>query len=128
MLFRSLDKTPILGCTTMNLPDCMPVALKSVSGHVADLANDSKTQVYLSQTAASSSGPGVFQYLQTADGTAPTDATATQFHRLIVVEPLKDPATNTEFNTLRVSSMVFWKAAGDIDKKVVLTSELTDWK
>ncbi len=127
--FILLDKTPaVASCTKSNLPDCMPVALKNVSGTIDSLANDSSTLIYLVQDpSADPSLPGEFQYLQTDSGIAPSNSTPTQYHRLIVIQPLKDPADAPAYNVMRVSSMVFW-TAGAIDKKVVLTTELTDWK
>lgn len=123
--FVLLDKTPIAGCDTKNLGQCMPVGLMVVAGDVVDLAKDDKTLVYLVQEPA---GAGTFRYLQSSDGTVPAGASATQFHRLLVVQPFKDPTTATEYNVMRVSSMVFWAGAGGMERKVVLTSELTDWK
>jgi len=127
--FILIDKTPAAAsCTKTNLADCMPVTLKSLSGSIDTLAKDDSTLVYLVQApSADPAKPADFQYLQTDSGTAPTDGSPTQFHRLIVVQPLKDPDTATTFNVMRVSSMVFW-SVGAVDKKVVLTSELTDWK
>ena len=127
--FVLIDKKPSTGCKTNNLADCMPVSLKAVTGSsVGDLAKSDQTLVYLNQTATSSDGPGSFQYLQTGGDIsyAPAGAVSTPFHRILRVEPNSESGSTTQ-NSLRVSSMVFWNAAG-IDKKVVLTSELTDWK
>lgn len=124
-------KSDLASCTKTNLSDCMPVALKSVTGEIDSLAKDPSTVVYLVQAATDpnlpNAKPADFQYLQTGDGTAPTDGNATQYHRIITVQPMKDPIDAPTFNVMRVSSMVFW-TVGEIDKKVVLTSELTNWK
>lgn len=123
--FILLDKTPASPtCDKDNLAECLPVGLKNVDGEIADLSKDDSTLVYLVQAP---DFPGKFQYLQTDSATAPENGSPTQYHRVIVVQPMKSPDTAPAYNVMRVSSMVFWKA-GAIDKKVVLTSELTDWK
>lgn len=114
------------GCAKTNLSDCLPLKLKELSGEVTELAQADSTKVYQS-LGDELSGKG-FSYIQTDSGLPAEGAESTQFHRLIHVQPFKTTTTSTQFDGIRVTSMVFWTAAGDIKKKVVLTSELTDWK
>lgn len=123
--FILVNKTPVDHCLKDVLADCMPIGLKDVSSVTdADMSSAPETQVYLSKGASASDK---FQYLQTSAG-APGDAAATQFHRVIVVQPGVDKDAGADLNTMRVSSLVFWTANGGIEKKVVLTSDLTNWK
>lgn len=114
------------GCSKINLSDCLPLGLKEVGSDVAQLVSDNSTLVY--KLVGGGVSGNEFSYIQTDGGLPASGATATQFHRVIHVAPFKTTAASTEFDGIRLSSMVFWNASGNIQKKVVLTSELTDWK
>ena len=118
---------PQKGCRQNNLNSCLPVVLKAVQGEVGDLVKGSKTLVY--RMGEGDPNPGTFSFVQSGDG-APAGAVSTQFHRLIHVQPFQIkpvPGVPPVYDAIRVSSMVVWTVGG-IEKKVVLTSELTDWK
>lgn len=50
------------------------------------------------------------------------------FSREVLVEALKSTATVTAVDLLRVTSIVYWTGPNGQERKVVLTTELTDWK
>lgn len=111
-------------CTQANLSNCLPVSLKKVDGDVDSLVKAASTLVY-----RVGGKDEVFSFVQSSDG-QPANSVATQYHRVIHVQPFKvNPVVGvpSDYDSIRVSSMVFW-IAGGIEKKVVLTSELTDWK
>ncbi|MCC6643542.1 prepilin-type N-terminal cleavage/methylation domain-containing protein [Candidatus Peregrinibacteria bacterium] len=50
------------------------------------------------------------------------------FSRAIVIKAIKSEATLANVDVLRVTSMVTWNGINNVPRKVVLTTELTDWK
>jgi hypothetical protein len=128
---------PLTDCVRNTLKDCLPVVLKAVDGDVGDLVKSPATLVYRVGGSAESAGlsdspSGAadvnFSFVQSEN--VPTNSIPTQYHRVIHVQPFKvNPVVgvHSDYDSIRVSSMVFW-IAGGIEKKVVLTSELTDWK
>lgn len=123
------------------LKGCLPVQLKEVSEVLDSLPAAARTLVYQvggvtnaaqnSEVGGSFGGAGEneFRFVQLSDGEQPSaNSTATPFHRFIHVEPLTAGGDPQQTSALRVSSGVFWKGSGGVDKKVVLTSELTNWK
>ncbi len=123
------------------LKGCLPVQLKEVSEVLDRLPAAASTLVYqvggVTNAAQNSevggsflgAGENEFRFVQLSDSEQPSvNSTATPFHRFIHVEPLPAGGDGQLPSALRVSSGVFWKGSGGVDKKVVLTSELTNWK
>ncbi len=125
--FVLIDKINNLpGCGLINLAGCLPVELKRLDGDIEDLLMNTNALIYLREESISDDIP--FQYLQVKDQVEIDDSfKPTKFHRVILVEPLKYKDSD-EDEVLRVSVIVAWKSTGNIDKKIVLTTELTDWK
>ncbi len=137
---------PQVNCGVNNLADCLPVSLKSV-----DITDDIWTEfnvisleqlanagarVYLREQnneqngGQGSGGNGAFRYMQIGpNDSQPADARPTQYSRLIRLEPLQSTdEPDAVVDVLRVSSIVTWADANGRPRKVVLTSDLTDWK
>lgn len=129
-------------CLKTALSTCLPVSLKNLGiDSVDNLVKSSTTLVYRVgggdldgvssdvPSVAVGVGAGKFSFIQNGEG-APSGAVPTQFHRLIHVQPFQikpEVGAPLSYDAIRVSSMVSWTAGG-IEKRVVLTSELTDWK
>lgn len=111
-------------CTKSNFAECLPFKLEEVgSGEITEsLKSDISTQIF--KRAEQENDLENFDlYTQENE----LDANAIPFHRIIRIQPLKNKLQ--EVDTLRVSSMVFWlSASGDLERKVVLTTDLTNWK
>jgi prepilin-type N-terminal cleavage/methylation domain-containing protein len=111
-------------CTKSNFAECLPFQLEEVgSGEITeDLISNSSTQIFkMAETEDSLAGFDL--YVQRNE----LNANALPFHRIIRVQPLKNKLQ--EVDTLRVSSMVFYpSASGEVERKVVLTTDLTNWK
>lgn len=120
--------TNLPSCGINGLSECLPVELKSLEGDIEDLLLNTNTLIYLREESISDEIP--FQYLQVKDQVEIDNSfKPTKFHRVILIEPLNLPSEgNSSSEILRISSIVAWKSNGNIDKKIVLTTELTDWK
>ncbi len=86
-------------CNKVDLPRCLPVTLQQ-------LPQESLETLAVSQETLVREG----------------------FHRVIRVEPLRILPGATEPDGLRINSIVYWSGINGQSRKVVLTTELTDWK
>ena len=127
---------PMVDCTTANLTDCLPVQFVGVDG-VSDetldaLANNVDARVYFQKTGDDvvdgENAPTVdFQYLQLeSNDIQGEDLRPTQYSRVIRIEPLK--SNTSVYDVLRVSSIVAWTDNNNLPKRLVLTTDLTDWQ
>lgn len=122
---------PQVNCGVNNLADCLPVILKSV-----DITDDIWTEFnVISLEQLANAGARVYlreqnNYMQIGpNDNQPADARPTQYSRLIRLEPLQSTdEPDAVVDVLRVSSIVTWADANGRPRKVVLTSDLTDWK
>lgn len=122
---------PQVNCGVNNLADCLPVSLKSV-----DITDDIWTEFnVISLEQLANAGARVYlreqnNYMQIGpNDNQPADARPTQYSRLIRLEPLQSTdEPDAVVDVLRVSSIVTWADANGRPRKVVLTSDLTDWK
>lgn len=122
---------PQVNCGVNNLADCLPVSLKSV-----DITDDIWTEFnVISLEQLANAGARVYlreqnNYMQIGpNDSQPADARPTQYSRLIRLEPLQSiDEPDAVVDVLRVSSIVTWADANGRPRKVVLTSDLTDWK
>lgn len=122
---------PQVNCGVNNLSDCLPVSLKSV-----DITDDIWTEFnVISLEQLANAGARVYlreqnNYMQIGpNDSQPADARPTQYSRLIRLEPLQSiDEPDAVVDVLRVSSIVTWADANGRPRKVVLTSDLTDWK
>ncbi|MGL5831207.1 MAG: type IV pilus modification PilV family protein [Candidatus Altimarinota bacterium] len=124
-LFILNKQTQIVdSCTTSNLVECMPFQLTEVGvGEITEeLKSSDNTKVFrINEEEQNPEEMNLF--VQEGDLTS----TETQFHRIIRIEPIK--SKGLEVDTLRVSSMVFWpSASSDLERRVVVTTDLTNWK
>ncbi len=111
-------------CLPALLQGCLPIELKELSDtDLVSLSESEETQIYLEKAEKG----GAFRYFQN-DGVLDDAVRTTAYHRVIRIEPLKVPETNPDINAIRVSSIVFWQGINNMPKKLVLTTELTDWR
>jgi type II secretory pathway pseudopilin PulG len=134
-------------CQTANLVDCRPVWLEELSAiddSIWETFDNSVLEqisaiaaVYLLENNVQDGGVGDssnFRYFQLAEGeVVPEGSRQTQYSRLIRLEPLRSENVGTESgeilgDVLRVSSIVTWADANGRPRRLVLTTDLTDWK
>lgn len=124
-LFILKKQTQIVdSCNKSNLVECMPFQLVEVgSGEITDdLKTNISTQIFRVNEEESAEGMNIF-----VQGEDSLNLTEMPFHRIIRIEPLKNKLE--EVDTLRVSSMVFFPAASsELERRVVVTTDLTNWK
>ncbi len=123
-------ENPSLSCDKLNLKLCLPVSLvKLEQATWQDLSKSDSTLVYLDQGEAGADAQiqSRFRYFQTDNYTEiPSSAQATAFHRMIRIQPVL--SDKGEINSLRINSIVTWEGINGIPRKVVLTTNLTDWR
>lgn len=124
--FKLINKDQIAGtCSSADLQNCLPVSLEEI-GQVdldnLDILEDAR--VFIDKK----DGGAGFKYFQKSGQGISSEGSNTQYHRVIRIEPLKVPEDNPEINAMRVNSIVTWSDANNRTKKVVLTTDLTNFR
>jgi type II secretory pathway pseudopilin PulG len=126
------SETVSTSCQKADLWNCLPVSLVQLSGDKPeDLTAAEASLVYLDRgESGTDNQPGSgFRYFQTDDfGQIPDTAQPTTFHRIIRIEPLPPKNPLDGVDTLRVNSIVTWEGINGLPRKVVLTTNLTNWR
>lgn len=119
-------------CSKTALKDCLPVHLRTVNGDLESLKNDISTKVFKktedlateNTNSVGNSSPIIFYQSDSASDSAGDSG----FHRFIRIEPISSKGIGGEIDKLRVSAVVSWVGQNALNKNLVLTSELTNWK
>jgi hypothetical protein len=114
-------------CQKVDLINCLPYTLREIDGDDPEiLAAAPETMIYR-QEEELSGGQVRFRYFQAGLTEDDIKAIPTSFHRVIRIEPFRYPGSDS-YDSLRVNSMVFWTDSFGNLKKVVLTTNLTEWR